>query len=246
MHFWKAIVLAILLATGSIARSSAADSPAPIPPEGSVYKVSGTGFFVGSYGQIVTNQHLVVECLRIDVLSDTVAIHAARVVASESSSDLALLNVDVATPGILRLTQEAVDDSTPLTLLGYPSGNDTLIATESSVRAVNGLILQQVDPKEYLVLSGPVQHGNSGSPVLDARGRVVGIVIRGAGDPEAADRFFGTSMNGGGMAVAYDPAVTFLKKAGFSEPSDDTPADAVQQARRAVVRVTCWRGDLTR
>jgi S1-C subfamily serine protease len=102
---------------------------------------------------------------------------AATLIASDTETDLALLQVDMQTPNFLWITPQPVEASAELRLIGYPDGGNAQLASDSSVRAVNDSILRRVDPKQYLVLAGTIQHGHTGSLVFDSAGPVVGIVI---------------------------------------------------------------------
>jgi serine protease Do len=100
---------------------------------------------------------------------------SARVLARDTSNDLALLKGDL-TPIRAASLRVGVKIGEGIAAFGYPlfgllstSGNFTV----GNVSAVTGL----GDDTRYLQISAPVQSGNSGGPVLDQSGNVVGVVV---------------------------------------------------------------------
>lgn len=156
--------------------TAARPMPLPLPnskqPESRAS--SGTGFFVTGEGHVVTNSHVVSECSSNDVKQAGGAAVPARVLAQDNTNDLALLKVDqvpshVASLRIgIRLGEPVAAFGYPLTTVLASSGNSTL----GNITALAGL----GDDTRYLQISAPVQPGNSGGPLLDENGRVVGIV----------------------------------------------------------------------
>ena len=122
----------------------------------------------------MTNSHVVSECSSNDVKQAGGAAVPARVLAQDNTNDLALLKVDqvpshVASLRIgIRLGEPVAAFGYPLTTVLASSGNSTL----GNITALAGL----GDDTRYLQISAPVQPGNSGGPLLDENGRVVGIV----------------------------------------------------------------------
>jgi S1-C subfamily serine protease len=135
---------------------------------------AGTGFFVTSDGEIVTNAHVVENCSDVRVTTDQQATASARVIARDSRNDLALLSSTLITrkPAAFRTSVrlgEGVEAfGYPLTDVLAKSGNFTL----GNVSALAGM----GEDSRYLQISAPVQPGNSGGPLLDQSGNVVGVV----------------------------------------------------------------------
>ena len=135
---------------------------------------SGTGFLVTEDGSILTNAHVVKDCSEIKVAAKAGTFVTATVSARDAMNDLALLKANARSDEVaaFRLSPrlgEAVE------AFGYPladilatSGNFSL----GNISALSGL----GDDSRYLQISVPVQPGNSGGPLLDQHGNVVGIV----------------------------------------------------------------------
>ena len=152
-------------------------NPAPEPPKPEGV-TTGTAFFVSDDGYLVTNAHVVADCTKVMVKTDDGAVMEAAQTAADATNDLAILKLSFA-PGkapkrvaALRLGArlgEGVEAfGFPHTDLLSTSGNFTL----GNVAALTGLH----DDSRYLQVSVPVQAGNSGGPLLDASGNLVGVV----------------------------------------------------------------------
>jgi serine protease Do len=150
-------------------------STAPAPPAKPKVSVSsGSGFFVSNEGHVLTNNHVVGDCTSIRVFMDQAAAAAARVIARDATNDLALLSTALK-PLRAAAPRSNVRLGESVAAFGYPhadvlasSGNFTL----GNVTALAGI----GDDSRYLQMSTPVQAGNSGGPLLDQNGNLVGIV----------------------------------------------------------------------
>ena len=135
---------------------------------------SGTGFFVTRQGSVVTNAHVVEDCSIIHVTSAQGEMAVAKVVARDVRNDLALLGGGPAAKEVaafrtsIRLGEAVEAFGYPLVEVLSKSGNFTL----GNVSALVGL----GEDSRYLQISTPVQPGNSGGPLLDQNGNVVGVV----------------------------------------------------------------------
>jgi serine protease Do len=143
----------------------------PKPNEGTS---SGTGFFVTSNGTIITNAHVVENCSEIRVTADAGAEAIAKVAARDVRNDLALLSTSLTAKKVaafrasVRLGEGVEAFGYPLTEFLAKSGSFTL----GNVSALVGI----GEDSRYLQISTPVQPGNSGGPLLDQSGNVVGVV----------------------------------------------------------------------
>lgn len=160
----------------------------------------GTGLIVTADGEIVTNAHVVGDAKTVHVrLNGESEPRPAAVVATDPTRDLALLRLDVdglraatiAAPDDVRLGDEvlaigyALDlDGDPTVTLGIVSSLDRTLATEAG--SLKGLI--QTD--------AAVSSGNSGGPLVDALGHVVGLITL------ASSGGLGSTANGLGFAIS--------------------------------------------
>lgn len=139
--------------------------------------VTGSGFFVTNDGYFVTNHHVIVDAQRITVKTAAGAL-PAKVVRVDSVNDIAVLKVSgsfaalpVRGSGSLRLADRVAT-------VGFPNPDIQGVAPKYSSGEVAALTGLGDDPR-YIQISVPIQGGNSGGPLVDARGFVVGVVAAG-------------------------------------------------------------------
>ena len=144
---------------------------------------SGTGFAISSNGIIVTNHHVVDGATNINVRginSDFSKTYRAKVVSEDKNNDLAIIQIDdisFSTLGTIPyvLSHKSCDVGSSIFCLGYP-----LVATMGDeIKLTNGIISSksgfQGDVTTYQI-SAPVQPGNSGGPLFDDKGNLIGII----------------------------------------------------------------------
>jgi S1-C subfamily serine protease len=185
------------------------------PPTSEEGVVSGSGFVLDKQGHILTSEHIVGDATKIHVsFADGHKVHA-RLVGSDPLLDLAVLSVSVPEATLHPLELGSADDlqlGDPLVVIGDPFG----LARSASVGVVSALHRQMVAPNGFTVSNAvqtdaAINHGSSGGPVLDARGRVVGVAAQIAES--------GVDANVGvGFAVPIDAAtrsaIDVLKRSG--------------------------------
>jgi S1-C subfamily serine protease len=136
---------------------------------------TGTGAFVSSSGHVLTAAHVVEDTKRIEVIINSVP-HAAQLVKMDSLNDIAVLKLNLASATHLSVTGgENVRLGSPIFTLGFPNPGIQGVSpkiTRGEISSING---PQDDPKSWQV-SAPVQSGNSGGPLFDLEGRVVGMI----------------------------------------------------------------------
>ena len=135
---------------------------------------SGSGYIVTPEGHLITNAHVVEGCRSVTVLVGTDHVQV-RVAARDPVNDLALLASDLK-PKYVAVLRTGVRLGESIAVFGFPlhgllatSGNFTL----GNVTAVAGI----GDDTRMVQISAPVQPGNSGGPLLDQAGNVVGTVV---------------------------------------------------------------------
>jgi len=144
-------------------------------------QASGTGFLVDADGSVVTNSHVVGEAERVTIrFDDSGQEIPARVRGTDPSSDLAVLDVDRSDVGSRRPLALARSGSVrvgdQVVAIGFPLGLDKtatdgiVSGLERDIQAPNGFQIDRV-----IQTDAPINPGNSGGPLLDTRGRVVGV-----------------------------------------------------------------------
>jgi len=137
---------------------------------------SGTAWPV-SNGFVITNNHVVSGSKTLTLIRSDGTRISAHVVGRDKDNDLALLSVDEpqSLPPPLALSSSAADLGSNVFTIGFPH----LDLMGRSPKVTEGIVSSQTglhDDDRYYQISVPVQAGNSGGPLIDMHGRVIGIV----------------------------------------------------------------------
>jgi S1-C subfamily serine protease len=150
--------------------------------------VTGSGFPIGS-GYVVTNAHVVSGTTAHTIITPSGTIMKATVVSFDSERDVAVLYV--AGFNEAGLPFGSAQSGTQGAVIGYPGGgHETIVAAvvDGQVAAQGRDIYNQnLVTRQIFVLQASVHPGNSGGPLIDLNGRVLGMVFAtSAGDPNQA------------------------------------------------------------
>lgn len=135
----------------------------------------GSGFIIDAEGHIVTNNHVVDGATRIEVTLNDGQQYEATVVGRDPKTDLALIKIDT-------------DDSLPYVKLGDSTGarvGDWVLAVgnpfglggsvNAGIISARGRDINSGPYDDYIQIDAPINRGNSGGPLFDARGNVIGV-----------------------------------------------------------------------
>ena len=156
--------------------------------EGSVVEISagsgsgraqGSGFVFDEQGHIVTNQHVVAGATTISVRFSNGVERSAELVGTDASTDLAVIDVDASASLLepLRIADSStVEVGDAVYALGSPFGLEGTFTSG----IVSALHREMTAPNNYTITDtiqtdAAINHGNSGGPLLDDRGRVIGV-----------------------------------------------------------------------
>ncbi len=147
--------------------------PMPRDDEGTAI---GTGFLISADGKILTNQHVVDGADRVIVHLNDRREFTAKVVGSDPLSDVALLKVQATGLPFLKVADaKSLKPGQWVVAIGSPFGLDHSV-TAGIVSAVGR---RSLDPSQqyvpFIQTDVPINRGNSGGPLLNTRGEVVGI-----------------------------------------------------------------------
>jgi hypothetical protein len=206
----------------------------------------GTGFLVAA-DRVMTNQHVVEGCNRIVLRTPDGrwlgAVPPARV---DAQLDLALLAVPGLPGPVLTFRNgPAVRRGDGVVAYGFPLAG--LLSSDPKLTRgeVNGLAGIGDNPSQYQI-SAEVQPGNSGGPLLDMQGHVLGIVVSKLNAQRVAQRTGDIAQNVN-FAVKVEAAIPFLRRAGIeprlaaSSAAERSAADVGEIAHRSTLFIRCER-----
>jgi serine protease Do len=150
--------------------------PMPPPgPQGRPSQALGSGFVIDAEGYVVTNNHVIAGASEIRVRMADQSEFTAMLVGSDPETDLALLKVDAPTPlpavsfgdsSTLRVGDEVVAVGNPFGLGG---------SVTAGIVSARGRSIDGGPYVDFIQIDAAINRGNSGGPLFDTAGRVVGV-----------------------------------------------------------------------
>ena len=231
---------------------------APKPKGGS----TGSGFFVSKLGHIVTNEHVVRECGSVTVGDNTNNQVTASVLEIDKRNDLALLRISstkmasvetkalisklglklvpLASEGLFK--SDDVELGEDVLVAGYPYGelfSDTIKVTKGIVSANKGM----GDDRGQFQMDAAVQSGNSGGPIYDENGNIVGVVIAQLNKLKVA-KAIGSLPENVNFGIKASTVRQFLTSAGLptkwsNRTERKSTKELAQIAKKQTVMVVC-------
>ena len=238
-------VVALQAPTG---RPAEAATPPPTtgtpPPAANRGRAStGTGFVVAR-DRVLTNHHVIDGCTAITIRSaDGRSLPATMPARVDVQRDLALLAVPNDPGPILAFRANPVRRGESVVTYGFPlagllAAGPTL--TTGEVSALAGL----ANNEQNFQISAPVQQGNSGGPLLDRQGHVMGVIVSKLNAQRIAQRTGDIPQNVN-FAVKGTEAIGFLRRAGVepimreSPPTELSAAEVGERAHPSTVFIRC-------
>ena len=167
---------------------------------------TGTGFVISEDGYIVTNAHVIENYISVMIVDSDLNEYEAEVVGSDSQTDIAVLKVD---PEGQDLVAVEFGISTDLRIgelaiaIGNPLGFELYgTMTTGIISGLNRTVTIGDNTMNLLQTSATINRGNSGGPLIDAYGRVIGITSA------KVDTTYGESL---GFAIPIDEAIPIIE-----------------------------------
>ena len=207
---------------------------------------SGTGFVVAE-GKVLTNRHVIAECGRVVARDAAGAALPARVQAADRERDLALLSLAPSVgPSLTFREAPPVRRGEYVITYGFPlsgllSSGPSL--TTGNISALAGLR----DNPGVFQISAAVQPGNSGGPLFDSRGNVIGVVVSKLNAARVAQLTGGDIPQNVNFAVKGTEALAFLGENGVeprlaaSTGAEKRPDEIDAVANPSTVYLQCFR-----
>ena len=204
----------------------------------SISERTGTGFRVDKSGSILTNNHVIENCSTIQVEGNIV-----ELVSTDVNNDLALLKGEPSKFIAYFRSGKGIRLGEDITITGYPLRGvlgDGLNAITGTVSSLSGLS----NNTTQFQVSAPVNSGNSGGPVFDSSGNIVGVVVSKINQDKAKE-VLGEEVSGASFAIKSSIVRDFLDVSNVDydvAKSDNelSNADIVDKAKNFTVLVECF------
>ncbi len=155
------------------------------PQQPEIERGTGSGFVVSEDGYILTNHHVIenADQIRVQLLNGT--IHEAKLIGSDANTDVAVLKIDASglTPAALGTSADARIGEWVLAI-GNPLGENLTFTVTSGIISAKGRGLpglatnrdgQNYAIQDFIQTDATINRGNSGGPLVNVRGQVIGI-----------------------------------------------------------------------
>jgi 2-alkenal reductase len=182
--------------------------------------VSGSGVFISDKGYILTNNHVVENTKEVNIILSDGTQEKATIVGTDPYADLAVLKTDAKIPAVATLgNSDLLNPGESVIAIGSPLGNfkntvtvGVVSATGRSIDTGNGYQIE-----DLIQTDAAINHGNSGGPLMNLAGEVIGIntlVVRNTNSGDVAEGLgFAVPVN-----TARAVAEQIIQKGYFSRP----------------------------
>ncbi len=204
---------------------------------------TGTGFLVSRQGHLVTNSHVLAQCKSIKTVYKGQE-YDLELLKNDSQKDLALLQLEPSPPAALKLRKTPVKPGESVVVTGFPGDAALKNKAKTTSGEARELAPSEAVPGRFFI-TAKVRHGNSGGPLLDASGNVIGVVTA-MRDVDGAKRITGERPTDMGHAIDGETLRSFLAAShvpyavtgSYSRKSADAIASS---ARDKIMPIFCIR-----
>src|SRR5574341_8976 len=182
--------------------------------------VSGSGFFITDQGYILTNNHVVEGTQEVNIVLSDGSEQTATIVGTDPYSDIAVLKADGKVPGVASLgNSDVLDPGESVIAIGSPLGDfkntvtvGVVSATRRAIDTGNGYQIE-----DLIQTDAAINHGNSGGPLVNLAGQVIGmntLIVRNTNNGDVAEGLgFAIPVN-----TAQAVAQQIIQKGYFARP----------------------------
>ena len=195
---------------------------------------SGSGFFVSSRGHVVTNHHVTESCSQVQVHFKGDQIEA-KILANDKMNDLTVMKLDADVEQFYPLSKEDAGLLEEIIIAGFPLGKNV----SSSIKISKGIVSSLAgfnDNYSNFQTDAALNQGNSGGPVLNQKGNVVGVAVANFGKKEGVESF--------NFGIKSSTVNSFLKSnsINLANPREEMmiTSELAQLITNATVYVECW------
>jgi S1-C subfamily serine protease len=192
---------AATLRTGKVDRDMAALFPSVVTIRDAAGH--GSGFFISTDGLILTNYHVVGEASEVAVILNNGLEASGKVLRRDKARDVALIKMPVRVPNALALRMTEVTPPERVYAIGSPIKENMSSTVTAGV--VSAIRKDQTTGQSYIQSDAAISGGNSGGPLVDENGNVVGISTATLAAPGAQNLNFFVPIRSALDAIALEP-----------------------------------------
>ena len=144
-------------------------------PNKLIFVASGSGFMVSDVGHLVTNNHVIKGCESVKAYHKGEPLDA-QILATDTVNDLALLKLKFSPTSTFSISNSNVELMEDIFVAGYPFG----VSVSSSVKVTKGIVSSLTgigNNYSNIQIDAALQPGNSGGPIIDDKGNVIGVAV---------------------------------------------------------------------
>ncbi len=156
-------------------------------PKEIIPAASGSGFFVSKSGHIITNYHVVEGCDLNKIIFKGKSIELDTL-AVDKANDLAILKADVTPNKVYSVANEDASLLEDIIIAGYPLGKKVSAAIKTSKGSVTALAGYGDNYSEFQT-DAALNQGNSGGPIMNQKGNVIGVAVANYGKKSGVESF---------------------------------------------------------
>ena len=202
---------------------------------------SGTGFAVSSKGHVVTNHHVIDGCQSIKIHFKGKVI-PTTIINFDPGNDVALLKGDFTPSHILPFSNEKTELLQDVFVAGYPFGNKI----STSIKVTKGIISSLTgigNNFSNFQIDAALQPGNSGGPILNNKGNVIGVAVAKL-DRKYIEKNFGVLPENTNFGIKTSVVKTMLNSSDISLPNPNkneiSKSELGKNISNATYYLSCW------
>ena len=167
---------------------------------------AGSGFIISQDGLVVTNYHVIEGATQVSIITYDELEHKATVVGYDKTNDVALLKIEGSFPCVAIGSSDELQVGDQVMAIGNPLGELTSTLTVGYVSAKDRMVTTDGTSLNMLQTDAAINSGNSGGPLFNAKGEVVGINTAKYSGMSSS----GATIEGIGFAIPIDDVVGIL------------------------------------
>ena len=205
-----------------------------IPKDQLLAAASGTGFFINKKGVLVSNNHVVDGCDK-NILFYEGDSYESKILGIDRVNDLALIKTDVIPKSYFAISNQDASLLDDVIIAGYPLGKHV----SASIKTTKGSITSLAgygDNYSNFQTDAALNQGNSGGPIIDEKGNVIGVAVANFGKEDGIESF--------NFGIKSSVLKTFINSFGISygeqNDADKSNKELGKIITESTVYLECW------